>query len=155
MSETLPAYAEFALAKTAALRAAAAVSAVLPLTINGEQMPVVLGGGFQFHPLPKASGFFLARLLAPAGHSCTVLRGVAGAHSPRFSVWQSVRCELQVGELLWWQQAQGEALRLLRAGDIAELAPNESHSYHVVADCQLYSIFTPSLEDAPTGLTIP
>lgn len=149
MSENLPAYARFAAAKTEALRVAAAVSAVLPLTVNGEVMPIVLDGGFQFHPLPKASGFMLARLLAPAGHSCTVLRGVVGAHSPRFSVWQAVRCELQLGELLWWQASQGEALRLLQPGDVAELAPNEAHSYHVVADCQLYSIFTPSLEDAP------
>jgi hypothetical protein len=149
MNENLPAYAQFAAAKTEALRVAAAVCAVLPLTINGDPMPLVLNGGFQFHPLPKADGFMLARLLSPIGHSCTQLRGVSGAHSPRFSVVQAVRCELQAGELLWWQEAQGEALRLLRPGDVAELAPNESHSYHVVADCQMYCIFTPALDDAP------
>lgn len=147
MSETLPAYAGFAAAKTEALRVAAAVGAVLPLTVNGVPCPLVLHGGFQFHPLPAANGFMLARLLAPAGHSCTQLRGVCGAHSPRFSTSQAVRCELQVGELLWWQQSLGEAYRLLRAGDVVELAPGEEHSYHVVADCQLYSIFTPALDD--------
>jgi hypothetical protein len=147
MSENLPAYANFAAAKTEALRVAAAVRAVMPLVVNGEPMPLVLPGGFQFHPLPRANGFFLARLLSPPGHSCTQMRGVCGAHSPRLSVMQAVRCELQVGELLWWQESQGEAQRLLRAGDVAELAPHEEHSYHVVADFQLYSIFTPALDD--------
>jgi hypothetical protein len=147
MSENLPAYADFALAKTEALRVAAAVSALLPLTVNGKHCPLVLHGGFQFHPLPQANGFLLARLLAPAGHSCTQLRGVCGAHSPRFATTQAIRCELQTGELLWWQESQGEAYRLMRAGDVAELAPGEEHCYHVIADCQLYSIFTPALAD--------
>jgi hypothetical protein len=149
MSENLPAYAQFAAAKLEALRVAAGVGALLPLTVNGESVPMVLGGGFQFHPLNKLGGFMLARLLSPVGHSCTQLRGVTGAHSPRLSVPQAVRVEVQVGELLWWQQSQGEAFRLLTPGDVAELAPNEVHSYHVVADCQLYSIFTPALDDAP------
>lgn len=149
MSEGLTAYADFAITKQEALRLAAATCALLPLMVDGEARPLILASGFQYHPLPNAHGFMLARLLAPPGHSCTQLRGVCGAHSPRFATSQRVRCELQIGELLWWQESQGEAYRLLRPGDIAELAPGETHSYHVVADCQLYNIFTPALDDAP------
>lgn len=148
MSEHLPAYADFAATKLEALRVAAATDALLPLLVDGAHKPLVLSGGFQYHPLPGAHGFMLARLLAPAGHSCTQLRGVCGAHSPRFAVPQAVRCELQIGELLWWQESQGEAYRLLQPGAVAELAPGEVHSYHVVADCQLYNIFSPALPDA-------
>lgn len=148
MLEALPAYESFIETKMEALRVAAAGGALLSLSINGEDKAMVLPGGFQYQPLPNAHGFLLARLLAPSGHSCTSLRGMCGAHSPKFSVPQSVCCEVQMGELLWWQQTQGEAYRLLKPGDRADLAPHEEHSYHVVADCQLYSIFTPALADA-------
>lgn len=144
----LPAYEAFSNTKLEALRVAAAVGAILPLTVNGEDRQMILPGGFQYQQLAGANGFLLARLLAPAGHSCTSLRGMMGAYSPRFSVPQAVRVEVQIGELLWWQQTQGEAYRLMRIGDCADLAPHEEHSYRVIADCQLYSIFTPALADA-------
>jgi hypothetical protein len=123
------------------------------LLANGEAVCVRIPATFQFTPLTQAPGFELARLLAPAGHSATLLRGIDGAHSPRFATAQAVRLEVLAGALLWWQEAQGpkgdpNSYRRLDVGDITELGPDEQHSYVALSPCLTYNLFTPALEEA-------
>lgn len=125
---------------------------LLPLLADGHVVPLVLRNDFQFAPLPEAPGFELARLLAPAGHSATLLRGAEYAHSAAFAAPQAVRVEVLAGALLWWQASWGaraapDAYRRLAVGSITSLAPGEEHSYLCLVPCLTYNLFTPAIDD--------
>lgn len=127
---------------------------LLDLTSNGASQPLYLRQDFQFAPLPDAPGFELARLLAPLGHSATLMRGSAGAHSPVFSAPQSVRVEILAGRLRWWQESFGgqdcnDAYRVVGKGDVLLLSPNEPHTYRALSPCLTYNLFNPDMPECP------
>ncbi len=128
---------------------------LLQVSSNGIERPFLLSKDFQFVPLPDAPGFELARVLAPAGFSATLLRGTDGAHSPRFAAPQTVRVEVLAGKLLWWQAGWGpqetnDSYRLVKRGDVLLLDPDEEHTYRALSQCLTYNLFSPAIEDVLT-----
>ena len=122
---------------------------VSDMRINGVASFLELGTTFQFAPLAGTDGFLLTALMAPAGHSATLLRGKQGAVAECISVPEAIRVEVQLGSLLLWQASNGprerpSCHRLINVGDVIHLASHETHSYVCLEDCLTYNFITPA-----------